>query len=111
MFRTLDYKTIIIIIIVIAFYLRLFMIRGRKRKQEQITQHKLRSQGKKIPGQKPNPFYRPRYQVTSWWLIGAAIVFLLFGITVGTSNLLPVLRPYDWLFVAAGGIMFIFCFK
>ncbi len=111
MFRTLDYKMVIIIIIVIVFYLRLFMIRGKKRRQEQLMQHKARSRGKKLPEQKPGSFYNPRYEVTSWWLVIAAAVLLLFGVLMATSTLIPVLRPYDWLFVAAGGILFIFCFK
>jgi hypothetical protein len=111
-FRELDMKMVVIIVIVALFYLRLFMIRGRKRKEEREIQRKLRSKGKKIPDQKPDPFRNPRYQVASWWIIIAGIFFFLLGVMVATSPLFPTwLRPYDWLFLAVGGILFIFSFK
>jgi hypothetical protein len=107
-FGPLDYKTIVVIIIIGLFYFRLYTIRERKRREERLLNHKLRSQGKKSP----NPYSRPRYQVSSWFIIVPAILLMLFGLTITSTNLLPVaLKPYDWIFIAAGGILFIFSFK
>ena len=107
-FGPIDIKTIVLIIIIGLFYLRLYMIRERKRKEERVLDHKLRSQGKKSP----NPYSRPRYQVTSWYIVVPAILLMIFGLAISSASFLPAaLKPYDWIFIAAGGILFIFGFK
>jgi hypothetical protein len=107
-FGPLDMKTIVLILIIGLFYLRLYRIQDRKRREERLLEHKLKSQGKKIT----KPYSRPRYQVTSWFIIVPAILLMLLGLTITSTDLLPVaLKPFDWIFIAAGGVLFIFSFK
>ena len=113
MFAKLDYKNIAIIVVVVLFYLRLYMIRGRKIKQDRLeTQKAIANRKKKVPASPSSSFYRPRYQVSSWWILGPAIGLCLIGLTVLTTNISPeILKPNYWLFIVAGGILFIFSFK
>ena len=112
MFANLDYKNIAIIVVVILFYLRLYMLRGQKMKQNRLEMEKARARKKKMPDAPANSFYRPRYQVSSWWIMGPAILLCLFGLTVLTTQLFPeMLKPHYWLFIVLGGILFIFSFK
>ena len=113
--KTLDTGKIVIVVIFVLFYLRLFMLRGRKIKQErQAAAQKLRSggKGKQAKAEVGPSFSRPRYSVTSWWIIGLGVLLMCVGLAVNTTTLFPAfIHPFDWVFIAVGGVLFIFGIK
>lgn len=110
--KPLDTGKIVIVVIFVLFYLRLFMLRGKKRKQERrAAVQKLRASGKGKQAQADTgPSYpRPRYGVTSWWIIGPGVLLMCVGLAVNTTPWFPAfIHPYDWVFIAVGGVLFIF---
>lgn len=110
--KTLDTGKIVIVVIFVLFYLRLFMLRGRKKKQERtLAAQKLRFGGKsKLAKADDSPSYlRPTYGVTSWWIIGPGVLLMCVGLAVNTTTWFPTfIHPYDWVFIAVGGVLFIF---
>jgi hypothetical protein len=113
--QPIDTGKIVIIIVVVLFYLRLFMLRGRKMKQERAElARKLRSGGKSKDPQpeQPNSYFRPRYGVTSWWIMGPGIMLMLLGLLINTTTWFPPsIQPYNWVFIAVGGVLFIIGIK
>jgi hypothetical protein len=104
---------IIVIAAVAIFYVRLAMLRGQKRKQERqemLSRMKKGSKNKKeIPEQS---FYRPRYQVTTWWLVGVGVILMCIGIIDKNMHWFPsVYLVYWWIPTALGILAFTFCFK
>jgi hypothetical protein len=104
-----DAGTIAVIIVVLLFYLRIAMIRGRNKKRQRQLMLKQQKSGKLVPPQDPN---MPSYEITSWWLVGAAGLLMLVGLGLKTMTSIPApYTDYWWLPLVAGGIIFIFCFK
>lgn len=113
MHLNLNTGTIVFLVICVLFYLRLMMLRGRKLKQERAAIAQRRKSGKNAPVDDIKPsYFRPRYEITSWWIVVPALLLMVIGLTITSTGLLPsVLKPYDWMFIAAGGVLFIFGFK
>jgi Na+/H+ antiporter NhaC len=121
----LDTGMIIIIIVVAMIYIRVLMLRGKHRREERqaalekikaIEAQKGKSHRNQFPDQtskKDVPeFYRPQFQVTSWWIIGPAVLLMLVGMTMRSTSFLPAeINAYYWTAVAAGGILFLFGLK
>jgi hypothetical protein len=105
--------TIVFLVVCALFYLRLMMLRGKKLKQERAEIAQRRKSGKNAPVDDIKPsYFRPRYQITSWWIVVPALLLMVIGLTINSTNLLPlVIKPYDWIFISLGGVLFIFGFK
>ncbi len=116
-FLALDTGKIVVIVVVLLFYLRLFMLRGRKLKQERAASvQRLQSRGKgkqaPVPAGTGPSYFRPRYGITSWWIMGPGVLLMLIGLAMNTTSLFPVpIQPYNWVFIALGGVLFIFGIK
>jgi cytochrome c biogenesis protein CcdA len=112
--KNLDPGLVVIIVVVVVFYMRLYMIRGQRKKlQRQLALQAAsdRPKGKKrsLPQKDRN---QPAFSVTSWWIVGIAIVFMLLALAMKTSGLFPSpYKEYYWIPFAIGGIMFIFGWK
>ena len=80
----------------LLFYLRLAQLRGRRRRQ---------------PDRDPRPAMLPSYQVRSWVLAGVGGLLMLVGLALRTSDAFPPeFRPYWWIAVTAGVLLFTFGF-
>jgi hypothetical protein len=107
----MDIGTIVIIVIIVLFYARLYLIRRGKRhreKQEMIQRMKL---GKKAPAIPPKDPNMPTFMVKSWWIIVPGVVLMLVGLAIYTQSFLPDFKAYWWVPVGLGGILFIFGFE
>ncbi len=98
---------------ILIFYARIAMLRGKKKRLERQLALKRRrvkgrSKGAALPEKDKS---RPPYGVSSWWLVGLAIVFMLFGMTLYNQNWLLEYQDYWWLPICLGVITFAFCFK
>ncbi len=72
---------------------------------------KMRASGKskQVQADASPSYYRPRYGVTSWWIIGPGVLLMCVGLAVNTTTWFPdFIHPYDWVFIAVGGVLFIF---
>jgi len=101
---------IVIVAVVILFYLRVYMIRGRRKKEEKREILKHMRQGKKgaaLPARDP---FKPLYRITRWYLLVPGVVVMFAGIAMRTQVLLVQYKEWWWVPVALGGIMFIFSF-
>lgn len=93
------------------FYLRLAMLRGKKRRleREAALQVKKAGKGAKAPLKDP---HKPGYEIRSWVLLGGAIVLMLVGLAARQSDTFPqLMRDYWWVGTSAGAVVFSFCFK
>lgn len=96
------------------FYLRLAQLRGRKRRIALRTapaksKGARRKNGQPQSGAESSP---TAYEVTSWWLVGLGILFMLGGLALRTYGWLPApYAAYWWVLVTAGVAVFIFCFR
>jgi hypothetical protein len=118
----LDTGMIVVIIVVALFYVRILMLRGNHRRDERkavleqikaVAAQKGKSHRNQLPEKKSAPqMDQPMFQVTSWWLIGPAVVIMLVGLAMWTTTWFPPnIQTFYWVPVAAGGIMFIFGLK
>lgn len=110
--------TLAVGVAILIFYLRMAMIRGRKRKlrsQEEAARIRERmkagSKGKK--DRQPPPVQKPNYEVGSWWVLGIGAVVALAGLALFTATTPPLAayRPYWWAVISAGILIFTFGIK
>jgi hypothetical protein len=118
-------EIIIVAISIVIFYLRIAMLRGRKKRYERefaLKRRKIggRSKGAALP--KPEPG-SPPFGVTSWFLVAIAIVLMLAGVIaynkfyvlgwqiIDNKQLVDTLAQYWHWMVAVGVVLFAFCFK
>jgi len=98
----------------LLFYLRLGMLRGRKRRLEREQALEIRRSLKKrraMEDKKPD-FEHPRYQVVSWVMVVGALILMLAGVTMYTAKWFPQnYSEYWWISATAGVLLFTFCFK
>jgi len=118
----LDTGMVVIIIVVALFYGRIIMLRGKHRREERkatlerirsIEAQKGKSRRNLPPEKKGAPqMDQPMFQVTSWWVIGPAVVLMLVGLAMWTTTWFPPdIQSYYWAPVAVGGVLFIFGLK
>ncbi len=98
----LDTGTIITLVCVLLFYLRLIVIQRQriKRAQHQYAQvQKKNSQKKNSSNKKPEVRYsRLGIHIRSWWMVGGAIALITFGaVVVATHFLGTPLSSFWWL--------------
>jgi len=118
----LDTGMIVIIVVVGLFYVRILMLRGQHRAAERkaaleqikaIEAQKGKSHRNQPPVKKAAPqMDQPMFDVTSWWIIGPAVVIMLVGLAMWTTTWFPPeIKTYYWVPVAVGGVLFIFGLK
>jgi len=108
----LDTGTIVVIIVMVIFYLRLMQLRGRKRKL--ARKEAANTKPKKDKGTEKNQPGRnePSIQVTSWWLVALGALLMCVGLAMNNSSLIPSLySQYWWIVMSLGVFTFVFCFR
>jgi sterol desaturase/sphingolipid hydroxylase (fatty acid hydroxylase superfamily) len=113
---TFDTGTIITIVCVLLFYLRLIVIqrhRVQTAKYQYAQVEKKLVKNKKSANQKPVVNYaRMGIQIRSWWLVGIALALIIFGAVVIAVHLFgPVISTYYWIPLNIGIIIFAFAVK
>ena len=115
---------IVVIVSIVIFYFRIAMLRGRKKRyirEYALKRRKIkgRSKGAALPAAEPGS---PPFMVSSWWLVGLALILMLVGIVVynnfGIFGIDLVKNPafvkqyaqYWYIPVALGVVVFAFCF-
>ncbi len=111
---TFDTGTIITIVCVLLFYLRLIV----------IQRHRVQTQSINRPGEKKLAKSRRRksktdchlcrlgIQIRSWWLVGMALALIVFGAVIVAAQLLgPVYSAYYWIPLNIGIIIFALAVK
>ena len=118
-------EIVIVVISIAIFYLRIAMLRGQKKRYEReyaLKRRKIggRSKGAALP--KPEAG-SPPFGVTSWFLVAFAILLMLAGVVaynnfyflgwqiIPDEQLVENLAKYWHWMVAAGVVVFAFCFK
>lgn len=107
---------IVIIVACLVFYLRIVQLRGRKKRleKERVLAHMRDANKKKgkiapLPPKDPND---PPFKVTSWILVGIALVLVLVGMACRSYTFFPqLMRDFWWVITTIGIVAFIFCFK
>lgn len=107
----MDTGLIVIVVIVVLFYVRLYLInRGKKRREKQVLMDRIKMGRKAPPLPVANPD-APAFRVKSWWLIAPAFLLMLMGIAIFSQPFLPEFKTLWWIPIAIGGILFIFGFE
>jgi hypothetical protein len=116
---------IVVIVAMAFFYLRIAMLRGRKKRYERDFALKRRrvngrSKGSVLPKQAKGT---PTYSITSWFLVAVAFILIIFGLLmynqmtilgydlIQNKELIDKYAQYWYVVVALGVILFAFCFK
>jgi hypothetical protein len=115
---------IVVIVAMALFYLRIAMLRGRKKRYEREFAMKRRrvngrSKGSVLPQQAKGT---PTYSITSWYLVAVAFILIIFGLLMynqmtilgydllRNKELLDKYAQYWYVVVAVGVVLFAFCF-
>ena len=116
---------IVVTAAILLFYLRIAILRGQKKRYERefaLKRRKIkgRSKGAALPKAGPGA---PPFGVSSWWLVGFAILLMLLGVTMYTkftfwgivlfnnTALIDKYAEFWYIPVALGVLVFAFCFK
>lgn len=106
-----DFGIAIVGAAMILFYLRLAMLRGKKRRERREAQLAAMRAGKKAKIELPDP-NQPYYQVSNWWLLVVSMILVLAGMAAKTTDSLPALmQQYWWAITSLGVLLFALCFK
>ena len=97
-----DAGTIVTIVCVLLFYLRLIVIQRHRVKTARIQYAQMAEKNAKKKGgaaAKPEIRYsRLGIHIRNWWLVGAALTLIIFGgVIVATQFLGPSLSGYWWI--------------
>ena len=101
----LDAGTIITIVAVILFYLRIITIqRSRiKRAQYQYAKVNEKNSKKKNNDKKPEINYsRLGIQIKNWWMVGGAILLITFGAVIAATQFLGSYSNLWWIPMVIG---------
>ncbi len=114
----IDRGMVVIIIAVLAFYLRMIILQRQRAKQAAAYQPKPAGKNKnKRPGNPPARLPAPDYSIISkdkrdWIIAGAGISLVLIGILLNLKAIpIPLAQTYWWLPVAIGIVAFSWGFK
>ena len=107
----LDTGTIVTIVCVLLFYLRLTIIQRQriKRAQHQYAEVAKKNSKKKTgSGQKPEIKYnRLGVHFRNWWMVAGALVLITFGAVIAATHFIgPSLSTYWWIPVNLGIVLF-----
>lgn len=107
----IDTGIVVVAAVMVLFYLRLAMLRGRKRRLKREEQLAAMKGGKKVKIQPVDP-NMPPFQVVSWWLVGLAVILILGGMISRSATSFPeLLQQYWWVVTSIGVLVFAFSFK
>jgi cell division protein FtsW (lipid II flippase) len=118
-------ELIIVIVAIVLFYLRIAWLRGKKKRLERefaLKRRKVkgRSKGAMLPQKAPGS---PPYGITSWFLVALAVLLMLVGMLaynkftilsweiIKDPSMVETYAKYWHWAVAAGVLVFAFCFK
>lgn len=101
---------IVMIIVIVLFYLRLYLMRRGKKRRENLHILKEMKQGRKAPKMVENEPDAP-YRVKSWWILVPGVLLLLLGLALYTRAFLDDWQVYWWIPGAIGGVFFMFSFE
>jgi ABC-type Fe3+ transport system permease subunit len=96
---SLDAGTIVTIVCVLLFYLRLTVIQRQRIKRAQHQYAAVQKKNTKKNGMQPEVRYnRLGVHIRSWWLVAGAIVLITFGAVVAATHFLGMpLSSYWWI--------------
>ena len=111
--KSLDTGTIITIVCVLLFYLRLTILQRQRIKKAQSQYAQVankNSQKKNSSNKKPEIKYnRLGVHMRNWWMVGGALVLITFGAVIAATHFLgPQLSGYWWIPVNLGVGLFAF---
>lgn len=103
----------------LLFYFRIAMLRGKKRRlaKEEMVEIMNMPKGKKQKerlAEREKRRNTPSFEVSSWVVVGIAIVLMLAGIVIRNTvglNVPQILKDYWWVGPSLGFILFMFGFK
>lgn len=114
---------IVVIVAMALFYLRMAMLRGRKKRYEREFAVKRRRVNGRIKGSAlPQQAKTPTYSITSWYLVAIAFILIIFGLLmynqmtilgydlIRNKELIDKYAQYWYIVVSLGLILFAFCF-
>lgn len=106
-----DFGIAIVGVAMILFYLRLAVLRGKKRRERREAQLAAMRGGKKAKIELPDP-NKPFYQVSNWPLLIISMALVLVGMAAKTTAGFPeLMQQYWWAITSLGVLLFAFCFK
>jgi multisubunit Na+/H+ antiporter MnhB subunit len=106
-----DIGIVVLGITLVLFYLRLAVLRGKKRRERREQQLAAMKGGKGAKIQLPDP-NKPYYQVSNWWLLAISMILILVGMAAKTTTGFPeLIQQYWWVVTSFGVLLFAFCFK
>jgi multisubunit Na+/H+ antiporter MnhB subunit len=106
-----DFGLAITAVAMLLFYVRLAMLRGKKRRLEREQALKAKKAGKGAKVSLPDP-NKPRYEIRSWVMVGVAVLLMLVGLAARQTASFPqVMQDYWWVGTSLGAVLFSFCFK
>jgi hypothetical protein len=112
----LDTGTIITLVAIFIFYLRIMQLRGRKKRLEReayianVSHKKNKSKTMKTEQIRKDP-NTPPFIVTSWWLVALALVLMCVGLLFRNLTGIPAIyQEYWWIGTTLGALVFAFCF-
>lgn len=106
-----DFGIAITAVAMLFFYVRLAMLRGKKRRLEREQALKVKKAGKGAKVSLPDP-NKPRYEIRSWVIVGAAVLLMLVGLAARQTASFPqLMQDYWWVGTSLGAVLFSFCFK
>jgi len=106
-----DFGLAITAVAMLLFYVRLAMLRGKKRRLEREQALKAKKAGKGAKVSLPDP-NKPRYEIRSWVMVGVAVILMLVGLAARQTASFPqVMQDYWWVGTSLGAVLFSFCFK
>jgi hypothetical protein len=95
----------------ILFYLRLAVLRGKKRREMREAQLAAMRGGKKAKIELPDP-NKPFYQVSNWPLLVISMVLVLVGMAAKTTTGFPeLMQQYWWGITSLGVLLLALCIK
>lgn len=110
---TLNAPTIITIVFVLIFYLRLMVIQWGYAKKARSAYQKAKPAPKKGgSGKDTDGTYSPQIHVTSWYLVGAGVVLIVLGAVLQlVPGISETIRGLWWIPLNLGILLFTFSFK
>lgn len=116
-------ELLVVALAIVVFYVRIAMLRGKKKRYERdyaLKRRKVkgRSKGSPLPEKTPGT---PPYGVSSWFLVAVAVILMLIGVVAynqfyifGTALIkdaafVLTYAKYWYLVVSAGVILLAFC--
>lgn len=108
---TFDAGTIVTIVCVLLFYLRLTVLQRQRIKSAQYQYAAVAQQNskkKKNSGKKPEVKYaRLGVHIRNWWYVGGALILITFGAVIAATRFLgPTLSSYWWIPLNLGIALF-----